>query len=63
VSAFTQALQREPSYADALYNLADTLDELCRCDEAQRYWRSYLACDATGPWADYARGRLSPRGA
>jgi tetratricopeptide (TPR) repeat protein len=61
IAAFTKAIQREPSYSDAIYNLADTLEELGRCEEAQRHWRAYLACETSGPWADYARQRLSPR--
>jgi tetratricopeptide (TPR) repeat protein len=61
VAAFAAALAHEPCYGDALYNMADTLDELGRANEAQRYWRAYLACDSSGPWADYARQRLSNR--
>lgn len=62
IAAFAAALAQEPCYGDALYNMADTLDELERVDEAQRYWRSYLACDSGSPWADYARQRLRKKG-
>jgi tetratricopeptide (TPR) repeat protein len=61
IAAFAAALAHEPCYGDALYNMADTLDELGRDNEAQRYWRSYLASDTASPWADYARQRLSGR--
>jgi tetratricopeptide (TPR) repeat protein len=61
IAAFAAALAHAPCYGDALYNMADTLDELGRTSEAQRYWRSYLACDAASTWADYARRRLADR--
>lgn len=61
IAAFAAALAHAPCYTDALYNMADTLEELGRDNEAQRYWRAYLACDSSGPWADYARQRISSR--
>jgi tetratricopeptide (TPR) repeat protein len=61
IAAFAAALAHAPCYADALYNMADTLEELGRDNEAVRYWRAYLACDSSGPWADYARKRISGR--
>jgi tetratricopeptide (TPR) repeat protein len=61
IAAFAAALAHDPCYGDALYNMADTLEELGRTQEAQRYWRTYLTCDSTSDWADYARQRLRKR--
>lgn len=57
--AFQRALAIDPDYADAHYSLADALEELGRNAEAMRHWRAYLAGEAYGEWADYARSRLA----
>jgi tetratricopeptide (TPR) repeat protein len=59
VAAFKQALAIEPHYADAHYNLADALDQMGEPLKAMPHWEQYLRQDASSPWADYARRRLS----
>lgn len=58
-NAYLQAVAIEPDYADARYGLADVLEQLGQPDQAQAHWRAYLQYEASGPWADYARGRLA----
>jgi DNA-binding transcriptional MerR regulator len=59
--AYRQAVSVDPSYADAHYGLADSLEQAGRLDEARPHWRTYLEYEPVGPWADYARSRLSAR--
>ncbi len=56
--AFHKAISIAPVFADALYNLADCLDERGLADNAQPYWRKYLRFDAATEWGAYARSRL-----
>lgn len=46
----------------AIYNLADTLDELGQRHDAGVQWRAYLRFDATSERAGYARRRASALG-
>ena len=57
--AYRQAVSIEPNYADAHYGLADVLEQLGRAVEARAHWKAYLQHEQEGPWADYARTRLS----
>lgn len=59
IASVRRAVEIDPSYADAQYALADLLDEAGRPEEAKPHWRAYLALEAHGPHADYARGRLA----
>jgi hypothetical protein len=42
----------------ALYNLADTCDEIGDYREAANYWRAYLRVDPLGERGEHARQRL-----
>ncbi|MCA8996185.1 MAG: tetratricopeptide repeat protein [Planctomycetaceae bacterium] len=57
-AAFLKALELLPEYPDANFHLAETLLELGRSDQAQKYWKEYLRHDSRGPWADIARERI-----
>jgi len=57
--AYRRAVDVEPDYADAHYGLADVLEMLGQWDAAQGHWQSYLRLVQDGPWAQYARERLS----
>ena len=48
----------DPRSADARFNLAQTLVEMGRGQEAMLHWQAYLAADSGSTWADYARERL-----
>lgn len=57
--AFRKALEYDATHARTLYNLADTLDELRRSNEAEQYWKAYTDQDKSiSEWACYARGQL-----
>ena len=57
-AAFRKAIAADPDDARAHYNLADTLDDLGRPDEATPHWQAYLEHDTKSPWATHARARL-----
>ncbi len=58
IAAFEGALARHPEYADVLFHLARTLDDVGRQQEAWDYWRRFLALAPHNPWATEARDRL-----
>jgi len=43
------------------YNLARTLDDLRRHEEANQHWQRFLQLAPNSPWADEARQRLDDR--
>jgi tetratricopeptide (TPR) repeat protein len=59
VAAYRRALALDPRLADARFNLAQSLVEAGRPDEAVLHWQAYLAADGESGWADYARERLA----
>jgi tetratricopeptide (TPR) repeat protein len=62
VAAYYRALRLNPRYADAHYNVADTLEDLGRIDEAREHWLEYLELEPHGAWAEHARERLRGSG-
>lgn len=62
VAAYYRALRLNPRYADAHYNVADTLEDLGRIDEAREHWLEYLDLEPHGAWAEHARERLRGSG-
>ncbi len=62
VAAYDRALALNPRYADAHYNLADTLEDLDRLAEAREHWLTYLELEPRGAWAEHARERLRESG-
>jgi tetratricopeptide (TPR) repeat protein len=54
-----QAVKTRPNEPRFLFNLALVYERLSRTEEALAAWRNYLKLDASGPWADEARRRLS----
>ncbi len=58
VRAFQRSIALAPWFADAIYNLADCLDERGLCADARRYWHDYLRTDSFSEWGAYARSRL-----
>jgi tetratricopeptide (TPR) repeat protein len=58
IAAYRQAVALAPGYADAHYNLALAYEHKAQCRPALRHWEAYLRLDATGPWADHARGQI-----
>ncbi len=57
---FASAVEFDPGFADAHFNLAMALEELGRREEARAHWESYLTLNPEGTWADIARRHLSP---
>ena len=58
IAAYRQAVALAPGYADAHYNLALAYEHKAQCRPALHHWEAYLHLDATGPWADHARGQI-----
>ena len=58
-TAFRRALAAEPFNLRAHYNLADTLDEMGRADEARAHWQAFLRGDDPSACAAYARSKLA----
>ncbi|QDS93191.1 Tetratricopeptide repeat protein [Roseimaritima multifibrata] len=58
VAAFQGALTMHDEYPDVHYNLARTLDDLDRSEEARPHWQRFLQLSPTSPWAAEARQRL-----
>ena len=58
-TAFRRAVAAEPLNLSVHYNLADTLDEMGRSDEARTHGQAYLRGDTEGERARYARSRLA----
>lgn len=56
--AFGRALQADPEDLRAHYNLADTLEDMGRHDEAAVHWKAYEKADPMSEWGVYARKRL-----
>ena len=56
---YRAAFAADPLYPDLHINMALLYEKLGRIDRAERHWRRYLQLDASGPWADEARRRLS----
>ena len=61
-TAFQVALTVLPSYPDAHYHLAETLNQQGEIDSARKHWEEYLKYDSRGPWADVARQRIEQLG-
>jgi tetratricopeptide (TPR) repeat protein len=58
VAAFQGTLSMHDEYPDVHYNLARTLDELNRSEEAEPHWRRFLQLSPDSPWAQEANERL-----
>jgi tetratricopeptide (TPR) repeat protein len=56
---FQRVLNIVANDARALWNLADTLDELGRRPQAREYWQRYLHLATTGDHATHARQRVA----
>jgi tetratricopeptide (TPR) repeat protein len=56
---FENALQLEPQFAEATFNLARVLEESGRIDEARQVWQKYVALDSASAWADVAKEHLA----
>lgn len=52
---YAEALRWRPTYADAHFYLAVTLEKLGRGDQARPHWRAYQDLAPDGEWIDLAR--------
>jgi tetratricopeptide (TPR) repeat protein len=55
---FRHALELDPSYAPALFNLAVAHERLGSAPEAEKYWQKFLEMETDMSWAQEARSRL-----
>jgi tetratricopeptide (TPR) repeat protein len=53
-----RAVEIDPDLTEAVYNLADGLQQAKRFGKARRLWEAYLERDRDSEWADYARACL-----
>src|ERR1700732_2463031 len=58
IECLKRALDADPTYADAMFNMGLFLQRLERHDEAAGWWRRYLALDGSSPWAARAKRAL-----
>ncbi|MCS5635123.1 MAG: tetratricopeptide repeat protein, partial [Myxococcota bacterium] len=56
---YRSAFAADPLYPDLHINMALLYEKLGESGKAERHWRRYLQLDASGPWSDVARRRLS----
>jgi len=55
---FRHALQRNPSFAPAVFNLAILYERMGAISEAEAQWKRYVQLDSTSAWSVEARTRL-----
>ena len=55
---FRGALQSDPRFADAYFNLAMAYEQTGEADKAKPCWRKYLDIEPSGTWAEIARKHL-----
>ena len=55
---YKKAIQVEPEFADAHFNLAMVLEALGNDRRARDHWRRYLELDPASKWAEFIRRRL-----
>ena len=55
---FRAALESDPSFGDAHFNLAMALEEQGERTAARAHWQQYLALEPEGSWADIAQKHL-----
>jgi tetratricopeptide (TPR) repeat protein len=60
-ATFEGALGFHPDFADVHFHLANTLERLCRLDEAEAHFHTFLELAPESPWAEAARDRLAER--
>ena len=56
---YRTAFAADPLYPDLHINMALLYEKMGRSTQAERHWRRYLQLDASGPWAEVARRRLT----
>ena len=54
-----RAVELDPGFADAQFNLATAFEALGRAHEAAACFREYLELEPEGAWSDYARARIT----
>jgi Tfp pilus assembly protein PilF len=55
---FERAIEGDPRFSDAHFNLAMACEQLGERARARTHWRKYLEIEPTGTWADVAREHL-----
>jgi tetratricopeptide (TPR) repeat protein len=55
LGCYRDALQLNPSYADAHFYMAVTLEKSGRSQEARPHWRAYQRLAPNGEWVNLAR--------
>jgi tetratricopeptide (TPR) repeat protein len=58
IEALSKALEADPTYVDAMFNMGLLLQRLERHAEAAAMWKRYLELDDNSPWAARAHRAL-----
>ena len=58
VTLFRGAIESDPKFADAYFNLAMAYEQLGKPESARPFWKSYVELEPEGTWAEIARRHL-----
>ena len=58
IECFQKALELDPKFSDAYYNLAVVCEKLGAWDKAYEYWKRYLDLESTGTHTETIRRRI-----
>ncbi len=58
VPCFQRALDADPRFADAHFNLAMAFEQIGERAKARPHWKRYLEIEPTGTWAEIAKQHL-----
>lgn len=58
VPCFERAVETDPAFADAHFNLAMALEDIGKFGPAKKHWQVYLQLEPHGAWAEVARRHL-----
>jgi len=59
IPLFKGALESDPKFSDAYFNLAMAYEQLGEPAKARPYWKSYVELEPEGTWTEIARRHLS----
>jgi Tfp pilus assembly protein PilF len=58
VPLFHGAIEADPKFADAYFNLAMAYEQIGETGKARPFWKSYISLEPTGTWTEIAKRHL-----
>ena len=58
IPLFHGAIEADPKFSDAYFNLAMAYEQVGDTHKARPYWKNYIALEPTGTWTEIARRHL-----